>query len=58
MGTSNVTEVSSTSDEAKNRAGDGKIRVLMIGPDRSVHGGISAVVNGYYEAGLDEAVDL
>lgn len=29
------------------------IRVLMIGPDRSVHGGISGVVNNYYEAGLD-----
>ena len=58
MGTSDVTDVSSTPDEAKRRIGDGKIRVLMIGPDRSVHGGISAVVNGYYEAGLDEAVDL
>ena len=58
MGASNVTDVSSTPDEAKHRAYDGKIRVLMIGPDRSVHGGISAVVNGYYEAGLDKAVDL
>ncbi len=34
------------------------IRVLMIGPARSVHGGISGVVNNYYEAGLDEKVDL
>lgn len=41
------------SDISNNR-----IRVLMIGPDRSVHGGISAVVNGYYEAGLNKRVDL
>ena len=30
----------------------------MIGPDRSVHGGISGLVNGYYHVGLDEKVDL
>jgi glycosyltransferase involved in cell wall biosynthesis len=35
-----------------------KYRVLMIGPDRSVHGGISGVVNNYYEAGLNEKIDL
>ncbi len=35
-----------------------KLRVLMVGPDRSVHGGISGVVNNYYEAGLDRRVDL
>ena len=58
MGTSNVTDVSSIPDGAKPKVTDRKIRVLMIGPDRSVHGGISAVVNGYYEAGLDETVDL
>lgn len=34
------------------------MNVLMLGPDRSVHGGISAVVNGYYEAGLDEKINL
>ncbi|MBO5057667.1 MAG: glycosyltransferase family 4 protein [Lachnospiraceae bacterium] len=34
------------------------MRVLMIGPDRSVHGGISGVVNNYYEAGLDKKIDL
>lgn len=33
-------------------------KVLMIGPDRSVHGGISGVVNNYYEAGLDKLIDL
>lgn len=33
-------------------------RVLMIGPDRSVHGGVSGMVNNYYEAGLDRRVDL
>jgi glycosyltransferase involved in cell wall biosynthesis len=33
-------------------------KVLMIGPDRSVHGGISGVVNNYYGAGLDTKVDL
>lgn len=35
-----------------------KIRILMVGPDRGVHGGISAVINNYYEAGLDSMVDL
>lgn len=35
-----------------------KIKVLMVGPDRSVHGGISGVVNNYYEAGLDQKIDL
>lgn len=35
-----------------------KIKVLMIGPDRSVHGGISGVVNNYYAAGLDRKIDL
>ena len=35
-----------------------KIRVLMVGPDRSVHGGISGIVNNYYEAGLDKKIDL
>lgn len=34
------------------------IRVLMIGPARCVHGGISGVVNNYYEAGLDKKVHL
>lgn len=33
-------------------------RVLMVGPDRSVHGGISGVVNNYYKAGLDAEIDL
>lgn len=35
-----------------------RYKVLMIGPDRSVHGGISSVVNNYYEAGLDKRIDL
>lgn len=35
-----------------------KIKVLMIGPDRGVHGGISALVNSYYEAGLQDRVEL
>lgn len=35
-----------------------RMRVLMVGPDRSVHGGISGVVNNYYEAGLDRLIDL
>lgn len=35
-----------------------KIKVLMVGPDRSVHGGISGVVNNYYEAGLDKKIEL
>lgn len=30
----------------------------MVGPDRSVHGGISGVVNNYYDAGLDRKIDL
>lgn len=35
-----------------------RLKVLMIGPDRSVHGGISGVVNNYYDAGLDKLIDL
>ncbi len=38
--------------------GKDRWKVLMIGPDRSVHGGISGVVNNYYDAGLDRLVDL
>lgn len=34
------------------------MKVLMIGPARSVNGGISAVVNNYYRAGLDTKVQL
>ena len=30
----------------------------MIGPARSVNGGISGVINNYYSAGLDEQIDL
>ena len=35
-----------------------KIKVLMAGPDRSVHGGISGMVNNYYDAGLDGRIQL
>lgn len=35
-----------------------KLRVIMVGADRSVHGGVSAVVNNYYEAGLDKKIEL
>lgn len=35
-----------------------QLRVLMVGPARSVHGGISGVVNNYYEAGLSQKVAL
>ena len=35
-----------------------QLKVLMIGPDRSVHGGISAVVNNYYVAGLNRKIKL
>lgn len=35
-----------------------KINVVMIGADRSVHGGVSALVNNYYEEGLDKKVNL
>lgn len=35
-----------------------RIRVLMVGPDRSVHGGVSGMVNNYYAAGLDRMIDL
>lgn len=34
------------------------MKVLMVGPDRSVHGGISGVVNNYYDAGLDKKIEL
>ena len=42
----------------ENLPGEYRARVLMIGPDRSVHGGISGVVNELYEAGLDQKTDL
>ena len=35
-----------------------KKKILMVGPDRSVHGGISAVVNALYDAGLDRYADI
>lgn len=34
------------------------MRVLMLGPARSVNGGVSAVVNNFYIAGLDRKVEL
>ncbi len=34
------------------------MKVLMIGPARSVNGGISAVVNNYFKAGLDKKIEL
>lgn len=35
-----------------------KVKVLMIGPDRSVRGGVSGMVNNYFDAGIEERVDL
>lgn len=37
---------------------EGRMRVLMVGPDRGVHGGISGVVNNYFDAGLDRMIEL
>lgn len=34
------------------------MKVLMIGAGREVRGGVSSVVNGYYEAGLDTLCEL
>ncbi|MCI8946340.1 MAG: glycosyltransferase family 4 protein [Lachnospiraceae bacterium] len=34
------------------------MRVLMIGAGRDVRGGVSSVVNGYYDAGLDKRCEL
>lgn len=34
------------------------MKVLMLGPARSVNGGVSAVVNNYYSTGLDKKVEL
>lgn len=34
------------------------MKVLMIGAGRDVRGGVSSVVNSYYDAGLDEMCDL
>lgn len=38
--------------------GANRLKVLMVGPARSVHGGISGVVNNYFDAGLDQMIDL
>lgn len=35
-----------------------QMKIVMLGADRSVKGGVSAVVNNLYEAGLDRCVDL
>lgn len=35
-----------------------EMKVVMLGADRSVKGGVSAMVNNMYEAGLSEKVDL
>ena len=35
-----------------------KMRVLMIGAGRDVRGGVSSVVNSYYDAGLDKMCNL
>lgn len=35
-----------------------KMKVLMIGAGRDVRGGVSSVVNSYYDAGLDKLCDL
>ena len=45
-------------DQLIGRTMSDKIKVLMLGPDRGVHGGISALVNSYYEAGIEEKIDL
>ena len=37
---------------------ENKIKVLMIGPARNVKGGMTSVVNSYFEYGLDKKVDL
>lgn len=34
------------------------IKVLMLGPDRSVKGGVSGVVNNLYNAGINKEVDI
>lgn len=34
------------------------MRVIMVGADRSVHGGVSAVVNNYYDAGIEQKVAI
>ncbi|MCL2717300.1 MAG: glycosyltransferase family 4 protein [Lachnospiraceae bacterium] len=34
------------------------VKVVMIGPARNVHGGVSTMVNNYYAAGLDKCVNL
>ena len=35
-----------------------KIKVLMIGPDQQMQGGVSTVVNNYYAAGIEQYVDV
>ena len=35
-----------------------KIKVLMVGPDRQGRGGIASVVNEYYEAGIEDQIQL
>ena len=34
------------------------MKILMIGPERNVQGGISSVINNYYSSGMNSKVDL
>ena len=43
---------------SRSGTAESQISVLMLGPDRSVHGGISGVVNNLYDAGLDQHIHL
>lgn len=42
----------------KEKNNEQVVKVLMIGPARSVKGGMTTVVDNYYEYGLDKLVDL
>ena len=37
--------------------GKDRLKVLMVGPDRSVRGGVSGMVKNYFDAGLDRMLD-
>lgn len=41
-----------------NKAYNKNLKVLMVGPGRMVRGGVSAVVNSYYDLGLDQKNSL
>lgn len=51
-----MSKINSNNDHNSNR--ERKLNVIMLGAARNVQGGVSAVVNQYYDAKLDQKINL